>query len=488
MDRMAMDAGTPGSQLMAAAGKACADEVERRWNKGRIHVLAGPGANGGDGFVAARLLAEAGRNVRVGHLGDRVVMTGDAGAAAAQWAGEIIALNSVNDIAAFMGQVIKGDVVIDAIFGAGLSRPLVEAHATVAQLLTETGAHVLSVDVPSGVFGNKANVPDNHVVADVTVTFTALKPAHVLEPAASACGEVVVADIGVPSSVLSQVGRVGQLNAPGLWSRKLPWPGRASHKHSRGRLAVVAGGAGSTGAARLAARSGLRSGAGAVTLYGRAEAMPELTADSVAVMTRLHDGAASFLERSANATAFVIGPAAGLTVETRQHTMNIVRTGKPCVLDADALTIFRDDPRSLNEALHANCVLTPHAAEFERIFPDLLNNAPDKLAAVRAAADRSGAVIVLKGADTIIAAPDGEVFVNVHSSPFLATAGSGDVLAGIIGGWLAQGLAPVDAACAGAWIHGDASLRLGPGLIAEDLVEILPRSLGLLFDAVRQTR
>lgn len=269
------------------------------------------------------------------------------------------------------------------------------------------------------------------------------------------------------------------LNGPDLWLARFPWPGEDGHKHDRGRLYVVSGGASSTGAARMAARAGLRIGAGLVTVLTPPSALIVNATQLEAVMVRAFNGPDGLVEKADKASAVVIGPAAGVGEATALNVLALARTEAALVLDADALTSFRDDPARLFTALSDHDILTPHEGEFERLFPGFLNG-KGRLAAAREAAARSGAVVLLKGAETLVAHPDGRTIINRHASPFLATAGSGDVLAGLIGGLLAQGMEALDAAAAAAWIHGDAARRFGPGLIAEDLPDLTPRVLAEL--------
>ncbi|MBW3560231.1 MAG: NAD(P)H-hydrate dehydratase [Proteobacteria bacterium] len=262
-------------------------------------------------------------------------------------------------------------------------------------------------------------------------------------------------------------------NAPQLWLRRFPWPGLDTHKHVRGRLAVVSGSAWSTGAARLAARGGLRIGAGLVTVLAPPDAAPVLAAHLEAVMLRVFEDAEGLERLGEAADAVVIGPGAGVGEATAARIAGLARTGAALVLDADALTTFRHEPDALFSTLDRDDVLTPHAGEFERLFPGLLASG-DRNPAARRAAETAGAVVVLKGSETVIAAPDGRCAVNPPASPWLATAGTGDVLAGFVGGLLSQGMDSFDAACAAVWIHAECAAVFGPGLIAEDLPDQAP--------------
>ena len=472
--------------LMQKAGQACADVLHAEFPVGRVVVLAGPGNNGGDAFVAAQRLRDLGRNVWLFDLAPKAERSPEGMKALDALTG---ARQPLEDM-----RLQPDDIVLDGLFGAGLSRPLSGEAAYAVEQVNASGARVVAIDVPSGVNGDLGAVDGPAIRADVTVTFCCKKPAHVLLPAASLCGEVIAAEIGFGPFV-EQVGG-GQLreNAPALWARALRWPEAAAHKHARGRLAVVSGGIANTGAARLAAQAGLRAGAGLVTLYCPPSALMVAAASLTAVMVSSFTDAESLEAQTERAGAVVIGPAAGVTPETRANVEALLKAGRRCVLDADALSVFADDARSLalltveggmmreNDGLPkgAFVVMTPHVGEFERLRPGLLATSPSKITAAVNTAAMTGCVVLLKGPDTVIAAPDGRAVVNTHATPFLATAGSGDVLAGIIGGLLAQGLDAFDAACAAVWMHGDAGMRAGPGMTAEDLDQALRETIAQL--------
>lgn len=456
--------GTSGEVLMERAGAAVVREVCRRWKPGRVLVLCGPGNNGGDGFVIARLLVEAGWTVRVFTFNSPGLLKGDAAAMASRWEGEVEPLSSFADL--------EVDLVVDALFGAGLSRPL--AEDLINDLVSQTAPYV-AVDIPSGIDGNSGRVLGGAVMADLTVTFCRAKPGHHLLPGRTHCGELVVADIGIPESIVQSLDAQLATNNPEVWADRFPWPGLDSHKYQRGHLVVVGGGVASSGAARLAARAGLRAGAGLVTCAVPASALMVYAAHLTSVMITPLPDMNRFDELLADRriSALVLGPGQGLHEDTRHTVLQTLKSGKAAVLDADALTVFADDPGVLLAALNENCVLTPHEGEFARIF----ERTSDRLHDVRKAAMQSGSVIVLKGPDTIIAHPDGRALINGNAPPELATAGSGDVLAGFIGGLLAQGLDAIDAAAAGVWLHGEVGQEGGPGLIAEDLPDLLPAVL-----------
>jgi len=465
-DAAAIAAGTAGTVLMERAGAAVADAVAARFRPRTTAVLCGPGNNGGDGYVVARLLKARGWPVEVRALAP--ASAADAKAAAAQWDGPVEELS---------GDLPAAELYVDALFGAGLARPLEGAAAAVAQRLALAPEKVVAIDIPSGVPGDTGLPQGPAIAAGLTVTFHAKKPAHVLEPGRGRCGEIVVADIGL-GATQSQLFE----NGPELWLPRFPWPAITAHKHARGRLIVVSGDAWSTGAARLAARGGLRIGAGLVTIHSPREALAVNAAHLEAVMLRGFDTDLELEEGAADVDAAVIGPAAGVSETTLLNVLALARTGAALVIDADAITVFRDDPEELFSVLDRDDVLTPHPGEFERLFKGLLAAAPERIAAARRAAQRAGAVVLLKGPDTVIAAPDGRAAVNVNGTPWLATAGSGDVLAGFIGGLIAQGMESFEAACAAAWIHAEAADLHGPGLISEDLPGLAPAVLRRLWE------
>lgn len=485
-DAFAVASGVPGTQLMEAAGKAVADAVRARWPRRNVIVLAGPGNNGGDGFVAARHLAAEGWDVRVALLGERAQLQGDAAHHAARWTGEVVPLSP--DV------LQDGDLVIDALFGAGLTRPLSGVAAGVVRQLAARGLPCLAVDLPSGLAGDSgAPLGDAVVRATATVTFFRQKPAHLLWPGRGLCGEVSVADIGIPEAAIAALAPQTFANLPALWRARFPRPTPTDHKYTRGHLAVV-GGAAMTGAARLAARAGQRAGAGMVSVLCPPEAAAIYAADLLsAVVAPVADLAAFIgLIETRRLAAAVVGPGNGVDERTRAQVLALLAAGLPCVLDADALTVFADNrpqgPGELFAAIAASphrrsggaCILTPHDGEFARLFRDI-DPATDKLTRARAAARRAGAVVVLKGYDSVIAAPDGRAAVNGNAPPDLATAGAGDVLAGLVGGLLAQKMDAFEAAAAAVWLQGAAASAAGPGLIADDLPGQIPQLLRGLY-------
>lgn len=481
-DRAAIAGGIPGFALMHSAGRAVAMVADAMAGEGAVLVIAGPGNNGGDGFVAATELAGRGREVSVMLLGERAALKGDAALAAADWQGPVTrcAPEAIGDPA----------LIIDALFGAGLDRAITGDAAVMIAAMNASGAPVLAVDLPSGVNGDSGAVMGVAVHAAATVTFFRRKPAHLLLPGRVLCGEVHVADIGIPEKVLATIAPLTFENVPELWADAVPVPRIEGHKYARGHAVVVSGTVAATGAARLAARAALRAGAGLVTVASPHDALVVNAAALTAVMVREagtpEELAALLADRRLNAC--VIGPGAGVGARTRELVSAALAAGCGLVLDADALTSFADDPPALfgaiAEGTRSGVILTPHDGEFCRLFKEIApaDQTLAKLERARAAARRAGAVVLLKGADTVIAAPDGRAAITANAPPWLATAGAGDVLSGMIGGLLAQSVPAFEAACMAAWMHGEAAQAFGPGLIAEDLAALLPGVWQSLYD------
>jgi len=466
-DRQTIAAGTKGAVLMERAGLAVTDCASAMMPPAAVSILCGPGNNGGDGFVAARLLAERGWTVRVALLGGRESLTGDAAHHAALWQGDTESLGP---------EVVHGAaLVIDAIFGAGLNRPI---DGIVRETLEAADTiPILAVDVPTGIDGDSGAVMGFAPQAERTVTFCRLKPGHLLLPGREMCGAVTVADIGISDETVNAVGGAVWQNDPAMWRRCLRKPSPNDHKYSRGH-AVIVGGAIMTGAARLAARAAQRTGAGIVTLAAPQDAQTvyKVTLESVVIHPYRDTAGLRELVENPRNDAFLIGPGAGLAGQLRDRVVALLKQGKPTLIDADAISVFENGPELLLNAVQGPCVMTPHLGEFRRIFPDLAPNAAglNKVDAALAAADRSKSVVVLKGFDTVIASPDGRCVINTNATPSLATAGSGDVLSGIIVSLLAQGMPPFEAAASGVWIHAETGKSPAFGLIPEDLIGNLP--------------
>lgn len=460
-DRLAVARGISSWTLMQAAGNAVAREARLRWDRPATLVLCGPGNNGGDGFVAAKALRGAGWPVRIALLGNVTQLKGDAALAAAAWGGPVEDLTpSLN----------SAELVIDALFGAGLTRPLEGIAAATVTAINDGKIPCLSIDLPSGVDGDTGQILGHAPQAQTTVTFFRRKTGHLLYPGRALSGELVIADIGIPAETLTEIAPRQFENHPELWRDGLRLPRWSDHKYTRGSL-LIAGGDEMTGAGRLAARAARRVGVGLVTVACSSATHPIYALDSPGAVTRVADSDAEFADLVADGrrSAFLIGPGYGSGQRTRVRTLDILRTGKPAVLDADALTSFAANPRELFDALHADVVLTPHEGEFARLFP-AISPASGKLARARAAAQAAGATVVLKGADTVIAASGGLLAaINSNAPPSLAVAGSGDVLAGLIAGLMGMGMRPYMAALAGVWLQGRAAALAREFPIIEDV-------------------
>ena len=476
-DRLAIAAGPfDGYALMRNAGQAVATAILARYpGAARVHLLCGPGNNGGDGYVVARLLHEAGIAVSVWRDGipangtDAALAAGDCPIAPC-------------DLAEL--EVEPGALVVDALYGAGLARPLAGSAATAVDRVARAGAPVVAIDLPSGVSGSTGAVLGSAFRVQLTVTFCPRKPGHLLYPGRASCGEVMLADIGIADAVVEEVQPNCFENEPGLWAQWLPRPEAEAHKYTRGHVGVFSGGPSATGAARLSALAAARAGAGAVTVLSQANAIAanaaHLTSIMIARADTLDEALAFMAERKVRTLVF--GPGLGGSPKVGRFLLDMMpRLGSKAtvVVDASAITSLASDPEAFFVSCHAaespRLVLTPHSGEFARLFRELAEDANlSKLDRAREAAMRSNAVVVLKGADTVIAAPDGRAAINANGSPWLATAGSGDVLSGIIAALIAQGMPPFEAACAAVWIHAEAGTRFGMGLIAEDLPPALP--------------
>lgn len=471
-DRLAEAAGVKSIELMENAGRAVADAVSAFTPAAAVVVLCGPGNNGGDGFCAARHLKQRDYPVEVRTIADPSNLKGDAAEMARRWGGPapVASAEKFQD----------GAVIVDALFGAGLSRALTGLAADIVRATNAGGQPVIAADVPSGLHGDLGRPMDGRdgvcIRAARTVTFFRPKPAHFLMPGRMFCGPVTVADIGIPEQVLGKIRPTLFANGPDLWRDRFPTPQPDGHKYKRGHAVIVSGPAHATGAARLGARGALRAGAGLVSVASPPDAVGVNAAHLTAIMVKPFDGpkglSALLSDHRLNAAA--IGPGCGVGAKTQDLVAAVLASGAAAVLDADALTSFSEDPGLLFRQLHAESVLTPHEGEFERIFPGCLGDAATRLDAAREAAAKAGCVVLLKGPDTVVAAPSGEAAINSNAPPWLATAGAGDVLSGMIAGLLAQGMTAFDAACAAAWLHGEAATKFGPGLIAEDIPEMVP--------------
>ncbi|WP_434733949.1 NAD(P)H-hydrate dehydratase [Rhizobium sp. YTUHZ044] len=472
IDAAAAASGIDSFGLMDRAGAAAA-AAALRLHPGalRFVVLCGPGNNGGDAYVAARHLRESGATVALFHLGDPAKLKADAARARAGCAlkGQELGLYRPE----------AGDVVIDGLFGAGLGRAVPADVVDLIKRVAEAGIAVLAIDLPSGVDGRTGKVLGAAFQARNTITFMTRKPGHLLMPGRELCGELEVFDIGIPARIIrAEAGGAIAENTPDAWKGVLPAEQLETHKYKRGHMVVFSGEADKTGAARMSAVSGLKAGAGLVTIAAPGAAIAANAAHLTAVMLHAVDDEADLAEwlSDKRLQTFVLGPGFGVGAKARGFVTALA--DRRLVLDADGISSFKDDPQQLFDLFRGEprLVLTPHEGEFSRLFADICGDETlGKVDKAVAAARRANAAIVYKGADTVIASPDGRALINTNAPVWLATAGSGDVLAGIIGGLLAQGLPTFEAAAAGVWLHGEAGQRAGKGLTAEELaVEVLP--------------
>lgn len=433
-DALTIASGISETQLIENAGRVVAEEIARHYGARKTVILCGPGNNGADGNAAARYLKDWGWTV------------------------------SLSD------DITGAELIVDALFGAGLNR---DFPTVLADKINKAGVPIVAIDVPSGLDGLTGQPRGASVKADLTITFFRKKPAHLLLPGRILCGKVVLADIGIAEGVLAEIN-------PQLWENTkpiLPSFDSSTHKYKRGHAIIVSGPSFNTGASRLAAHAALKIGAGLVTIAGHEDELRVHAAHTTAVMLAQTDTALAlgmFLnDKRRNAAC--IGPAAGIGSETCANVRAILASAAATVLDADALTSFAQKPAELFAAIAERpdrpIVITPHEGEFARLFRDLADVSQAKHERAITAANRSGAVIILKGADTVIASPDGRAAINSNAPPSLATAGSGDVLAGLVTGLLAQGMPVFEAACAAVWLHGDAAKRGSQSLTADDLVQ-----------------
>lgn len=460
--------GRSGADLMEEAGLSVVREIERVGRGRKILVLCGPGNNGGDGFVIARHLSRSGWQVQLALLGKVNDLREDAAKMAERWEGEIENIYQT---------CTEGlDVIVDAIFGTGLSREVAADLKEFFENINKSDAVKIAVDIPSGIDGNTGKILGSAIRADHTITFCRLKPAHVLYPSREICGEVTIADIGIADHIVQKSNPDIFVNCPSLWQNKLPKFSGNFHKYDKGHAVIVGGDKIHTGAGRLAAMAAIRVGAGLVSISSPDDALDINAAHLTSIMIRKRTEIISDLENE-KLNCWCIGPASGVNDETKADVIGILEAGRNAVLDADALSVFKDNPELLYKKLSKNgrAVLTPHAGEFARIFPGVKKL--DKLSAAKKAARLTNSVILYKGADTVIAEPGGRAVISKNAPPFLATAGSGDVLAGLICGLIAQKMNVFDAACAGQWIHSECANEFGEGLISEDLLSIISRVL-----------
>jgi hydroxyethylthiazole kinase-like uncharacterized protein yjeF len=474
-EQITIDSGTPSINLMESAGRGVAEEVVRRFPRGsKVLVCCGPGNNGGDGFVCARTLRERGYHVRLGLLCKPEELRPDPKEMAKRWDESIETLTV---------QSLEGvEVVVDAIWGAGLKGPVNGVVAEIIEASNQRKLPVVAVDFPTGIDATFGNIHGIAFEAVSTVTFFRRKTGHVLLPGKRNCGDVKTVDIGIPAKVLADVAPQTFVNEPDFWLRYYPRLKQDGHKYDRGHAVIVSGPMESTGAARLASRAALRIGAGLVSLATSKAAFYINAAQLTSIMLAVYEGApglADIFQSDPRRNALLIGPGAGASQETRENVAATLASEATTIIDADGLTAFEGQAHELFALIQqrsAPTILTPHKGEFDRIFPEL-DNAESKLVQAKRAAEISGAVVIFKGPDTVVAAPDGLSAISEDSPAWLATAGPGDVLAGMVTGLCAQGMSPFDAGAAAVWMHAELARAYGPGMIAEDMADMLPALL-----------
>jgi ADP-dependent NAD(P)H-hydrate dehydratase / NAD(P)H-hydrate epimerase len=468
-DAITVESGLSAFDLMKNAGTSVADVILNRWPVQPVVVLCGSGNNGGDGFVVAQTLRSAGWPVRLALLGSAETLKNETARHASQWLGPIEPLSPA--------VLEDASIVVDAIFGSGLNRALSGDPLKTLQAAAFKNLTIVAIDIPSGISGDTGENL-GAVQATVTITFFRKKPGHVLYPGRQLCGEIIRRQIGITDSVFADIAVSTFENQPSIWQSALPLITQQANKYHRGH-ALISGGYPLTGATKLAACATARIGAGLTTIAVPEIAFPAYAAGLMSVMIKPLRSGDQFDQLIADPrfSGFLIGPGAGIGKTTQSLTLKLLATGKPTVIDADAISSFEEHPDLLFEAIHGPCVLTPHEGEFRRLFSET----GDKLSRARVAAQRSGAIIIIKGADTVIASPEGSAVINSNAPPTLATAGSGDVLSGIILGLVTQGMPPFLACCAAVWIHGEAANYFGPGLIADDLPDLIPKVMRALL-------
>lgn len=468
----AIAGGTSSLQLMTAAGHAAAQEIIDSVKPCPVLVLCGPGNNGGDGFITAHRLKKAGWTVRLACMVKRTALKNDAALAAREWEGDVESLNSNLS-------VHQTGLIVDAVFGTGFDRALEPELVILFDKIRTRKIPVVAIDLPTGVHATTGAVDAGALKADSTVTFCRKKMAHVLLPGKNHCGRVVVAEIGITDETVAGLNTHCFENDPALWLKNFPLPDAEAHKYSRGH-AVVYGGEKRTGAACLAAAAAQKIGAGLVTITSPAKAWPVYSSYRASLLIDECNTLDDFktVLRDERKNAVLIGPGAGIDDNLKAAVDALLSFNKSGVLDADVFSAYQNNPKDLFSKLSPKYVLTPHEGEFRRIFGATEGN---KVERTLKAAQISNAIVLLKGSDTVIAAPDGTAIINTNAPPTLATAGSGDVLAGMITGLIAQGMPPFMAAAAAVWLQGAVAQNHRLGLTAEDIITGLPQVLNRFF-------
>ena len=479
-DKAAIDGGTAGIELMENAGAAVAEILKTDIpDADKILVICSIGNNGGDGFIAARLLREQQKDVTVFIAGDVSKISGDAKIAYDRL-GQKALTGQIPDLRKF-------DALIDALFGAGLDRPITGEMAQIIETVKSSGKPVISVDLPSGIDGSNGQVMGCAIRARSTVTFFRYKPGHLLVPGKHHCGIRHLKQIGIPDKVLTKSLYSAFRNRPELWLDNYPSLSADGHKYDRGHCLIISGPMASTGAARLMAGAALRSGSGLVTVASPSDALSVNASHLTSIMLRCADKPEDVQEILSDERFNCVALGPGMPAD--KHTMKMVEAvlemKRNTVLDAGALSAFKDRGSDLFRTIRnsgSTTVMTPHEGEYKSLFP-ADTEIPSKLEKARSASDKSGAVVLLKGPDTVVASGAGRASISDNAPPWLATAGSGDVLSGIVAGLLAQGMPAFEAASAAVWMHGAAAQSLGPAMVSSDLDEGLKQIIGELVSA-----
>ena len=467
-DLLTIESGISSLDLMFNAGKKVFDNLPIQKGKKALFIC-GPGNNGGDGYVAADLLLKKGMEIDIYCPISKARESND-NLYYKQKLNNSLFVSKIKNITNYC-------YVVDALFGTGLSRTMSNDLISLVNNINQSKLDVYSVDIPSGINGDTSAVLGGAFNASKTITFFNKKKCHYLYPGKKHCGKIIVEDIGINTDVFEKIMPNIKKNDPSLWIKSFPFPVSSDHKYSRGMLVINTGPQFQTGAARLAGRSAMRVGAGAVTMVCDEETAkilePQISVELLSVIKEKND--IQKLLKDKRVSCALIGPGNGVNDETKARTLMALAFVDHCVIDADAITCFETNPEELFIDTYTHTILTPHEGEFKRLFGDKLSIIEDKVLRCLEASKKAGSIVLLKGADTVIASPDGQVVINSSEEPYLATAGSGDVLAGIIASLVGEKkMRAFDAACAGAWIHSRLGELIGPGLIAEDLVDKIP--------------
>ena len=455
----------PSFDLMNNAGKLSAKYINKNLPKKNILVLCGTGGNGGDGFITGNELKKYKWNVTISIIGDIEKITGDSLKAYKKLKIKNTNFNDIN--------LDNIDYVIDAIFGIGLNRNLDNEYIKTIEKINNKKLPVIALDIPSGVNSDNGTISNATFNCFLTLTYSAYKLGHYLLPSAEKCGKIVLLDIGIPKPLIKNTKPVINLNSPSIWKDKIVWPKVNDHKYSRGCIVIIGGPKEMTGAARLAAKAAQRAGSGIVILAcdKNSSDIYYRTLTSQIVKSYRNIPELKNIIKDKRINSVVIGP--GLGINNKNVVKNVLKHSNNIIIDADAITCFQNDIKSFKDLIrNKTVILTPHEGEFKKLFPNIKGNLVDKAIY---AAKKLNSIIVLKSANTIIASQNNHVILNKYGSRWLATAGSGDVLAGIIGALLSNGMDAFHAAAFGVWIHSSAGIYFGPGLIAEDISDLIPK-------------